>query len=299
MDMEDLLVLSDIKKCYPGKEVLKGVDLSIKEGTVHGFLGPNGAGKSTLMNIILGQLDNDAGIIDYSQNLTIGYLPENPPLYYEMTVVDYLRFVQEIYDYKDEQRLEHVINVCGLKEVEKRLISHLSKGFKQRVGIAQALCHNPKLLVLDEPMVGLDPHALLMMKDIIRDLAKDHTIFISSHQLYELSQICSHISILHHGKIIQHGTIEEIEKQVKKEQAVEVELAQSADQLISEFCQNNNAQSEQIGKTKYLIKHHADKDLRVLLGDFFLSKQISVLAMTERKMDLEEIFKAVTKEEIQ
>ncbi|OIQ19880.1 MAG: hypothetical protein BM556_05180 [Bacteriovorax sp. MedPE-SWde] len=297
--MESTLVkFSGIEKSYPGKVVLSGVNFEIQKGSVHGFLGPNGAGKSTLMNILLGEIENDKGEINFTEESSIGYLPEHPPLYMNMKVWEYLCFVQDIYDSTDRDFLNGVIEKCGLQEVRNRMIGHLSKGYKQRVGLAQAICHKPDLLVLDEPMVGLDPHAIIQMKELISELSKEHTIFVSSHQLHELSQICDQISILHQGVIVQDGTIEEIEKSLNQQQVVEVEFENKIGELLGDISALDDLSYSVIEGNRYRFKSQSENDLRSTLGRFFLEKNIAVLSQREVKMDLEEIFRTATKENV-
>jgi len=292
-----LVKFSGIKKSYPGKDVLLGVDFEISKGNIHGFLGPNGAGKSTLMNILLGEIEKDNGEISFSnKKLTIGYLPEHAPLYMNMKVWDYLCFVQDIYSEVDREYLRNIIEKCGLKEVEKRMIGHLSKGFKQRVALAQAVCHKPDLLVLDEPMVGLDPHAVIQMKDLIKDFSKEHTILVSSHQLHELSQICNHITILHKGAIVKDGTLDEIENSINSSQVVEVEFESIEQSLLESLSKSEGISFTQTNGHcyRFAFDKKEQKDLRTVLSRFFMEKNIPILSQKEIKMDLEEIFKSAT-----
>lgn len=291
-----LVKFSGIKKAYPGKEVLHNVNFNISRGSIHGFLGPNGAGKSTLMNILLGEIERDQGDIQLNGELRIGYLPEHPPLYMSMRVWDYLCFVQDIYDQVDRDYLESIITKCGLEDVKKRAIGHLSKGYKQRVALAQAVCHKPDLLVLDEPMVGLDPHAVIQMKELIKDFSKEHTIFVSSHQLHELSQICNHITILHQGQVVQDGSLEEIEKSINLQQTVEVEFEAIQEDMIEELCDKEGLESLLVKENcyRFTMNQNKDKDLRTILSRFFLERNIPILSQREVKMDLEEIFKSAT-----
>lgn len=292
---EALVKFSGIKKSYPGKTVLKDVTFEIKKATVHGFLGPNGAGKSTLMNLLLGEIELDSGEINCNSNIEIGYLPEHLPLYMNMKVRNYLNFVQEIYDKADRNYLDKVIEQCGLGDVQERMISHLSKGYKQRVGLAQALCHKPDLLVLDEPMVGLDPHALIQMKELLKELSKEHTIFISSHQLHELAQVCTHISILNEGEIVKSGTLQDVEKEVNRSQIVEVEFQEEFTQDIYDKIERDlHLKVEKLMDNQFRFISEGDEDLRLILSNFFSQNKLTVLSQTVKKLDLEEIFKTTT-----
>ena len=239
MDGNTLVLLSDIGKSFPGKEVLKGVNLRIGKKGVLGFLGPNGAGKSTLMKVILEEQEYSSGEVSKAEDLTIGYLPEEPSLYRHMTVRPFLKFVQEIYQVDESvYQIEDIIAKCGLSDVAHQRIENLSKGYRQKVGIAAAICHRPKLLVLDEPLVGLDPHAIMQIKDVIRELSKDHTIFISSHQLSDLATICDDIAILNEGTIVAHGSISDIEKKLQIGQRVEVEFENISNEELENYLSN-------------------------------------------------------------
>lgn len=292
--MITLVKLSNIYKSYPSKNVLKDLNLKILENEVHGFLGPNGAGKSTLMNIILGLIEADSGSIDYSKDLKIGYMPEHTPLYLEMCVLDYLCFVQDIYNYSNREFLSQIMIRLGLEEYKSKRIEKLSKGYKQRVALAAAICHNPKLLILDEPMVGLDPHAIIQMKDLILELAKDHTIFISSHQLYDLSQMCSTLSIIFDGKIIKHGTLSEIEREVQGSKIIELEVENGHDEIIARMCESKNLEIIKSYDGKFQIKSNNITDIRTQIGQYLMNEKVVILSLSEKALSLEEIFRKLT-----
>lgn len=289
-----LVKLSAIRKTFPGKEVLKGVDLTIGHQGVLGFLGPNGAGKSTLMKIILEEQEYTGGMLEKSEDLTIGYLPEEPPLYRHMCVRPYLKFVQEIYTSSENTySIEDIINKCGLEDVAHQRIENLSKGYKQKVGIAAAICHNPKLLVLDEPLVGLDPNAIIQIKEVIKDLSKEHTIFISSHQLSDLASICDDIAILNDGLIIAHGPISEVEKKLEVSQEVEVEFESIEEGKLSGL-KDLGINFKKDGEIYLFSKEKTEGDLRVILSKYFAQNELSILSQQNKKIGLEDIFKRLT-----
>lgn len=289
-----LVKLSAIRKTFPGKEVLKGVDLTIGHQGVLGFLGPNGAGKSTLMKIILEEQEYTGGMLEKSEDLTIGYLPEEPPLYRHMCVRPYLKFVQEIYTSSENTySIEDIINKCGLEDVAHQRIENLSKGYKQKVGIAAAICHNPKLLVLDEPLVGLDPNAIIQIKEVIKDLSKEHTIFISSHQLSDLASICDDIAILNDGLIIAHGPISEVEKKLEVSQEVEVEFESIEEGKLSGL-KDLGINFKKDGEIYLFSKEKTEGDLRVILSKYFSQNELSILSQQNKKIGLEDIFKKLT-----
>ena len=228
-----MIQITNLVKKYGNKTALQGIDLTVKEGEIMGLLGPNGAGKSTTMNIMTGYLSATSGEVKINGHdiltepietkKSIGYLPEIPPLYMDMKVKEYLNFVAQLKKLKKAERkkqVEQVMELVEVKEYENRLIKYLSKGYKQRVGLAQALLGEPKLLILDEPTVGLDPNQIIRMRKLIKDLAKDHTIILSSHILSEISAICDSVVIIDQGKVIARGTAEELEEQFTNKEVI-------------------------------------------------------------------------------
>ena len=211
-----MITLEHVTKKYGNRTALQDVSIQIGRGRTAGILGRNGAGKTTALNLMTGYFPPDSGrvLIDGTDMMLhpgeckrkIGYLPEKPPLYDEMTVYDYLSFVSDLREVKAGERKRHVteiMEICFLKETGGRVIGNLSKGYRQRVGIAQALCGNPEILILDEPTAGLDPMQTVEIRQLIRELGKEHTILFSSHILSEVQQLCTHAVILHEGKLIR------------------------------------------------------------------------------------------------
>src|ERR1700691_4101973 len=218
-----MIEVKNLTKAYGNFVAIKDVSFKAESGSILGFLGPNGAGKTTTMRIITGYMPATAGtvLIDgldiFSQSLEArrkrGSLPENPPLYPDMRVEAYLRFVAKLRDVpraKIESALEHVLNVCGLTDMAHRICGQLSKGYRQRVGLGQALIHNPPVLVLDEPTIGLDPRQIHETRELIQGLAGERTIVLSTHILPEVSQICDKVVIINDGRIVLEEQIKEI-----------------------------------------------------------------------------------------
>ena len=218
-----MIELRGVTKRYGAVEAVSNLSFRAPRGQLVGLLGQNGAGKTTTLNILTGYLPPTAGqvLVDGVDMLAqprackrrIGYLPERPPLYDEMTVADYLRFVCELREVarRDIRRhIDDILQICGLTEVRGRVIGHLSKGFRQRVGVAQALCGNPPVLVLDEPTVGLDPRQVVEIRELMRELGKEHTVLFSSHLLSEIQQLCQRVIILHRGKLIREADMREL-----------------------------------------------------------------------------------------
>lgn len=218
-----MIEVSHLTKKYGGHLAVDDVSFTVEDGQIYGLLGPNGAGKSTIMNILTGYLSATSGQVTVAGHplpeeadeakACVGYLPEQPPLYPEMTVGEYLNFVAELKKVPRAQRKEQVLRAArrtGLEKVLPRLIRSLSKGYKQRVGIAQALLGSPKIIVLDEPTVGLDPAQVIEMRKLIRELGKAHTVILSSHILSEVQAVCQQVLILSKGKLAASGTLQEL-----------------------------------------------------------------------------------------
>lgn len=313
MDSQNELALDlrGVKKSYPGVMALDGIDLKVKTGSVHGFIGPNGAGKSTTMKIIAGLIPPSEGEIlvngkDALKNphyisSTIGLLPETPPLYLNMRVKEYLEFCQSInmgdLDFPHEH-LERMIQRCGLEEVKGRLIANLSRGFKQRVAMAQALVYGAKIIILDEPTVGLDPKAIAEVRELIKELRKDHTILLSSHQLYEVGRVCDEVTIIDKGKIIKSGNLLDVQSEFsafKTYEALIPSLNESlkATLMAKEYIQGFDSFDH---KGEILLRIHINGhgDYRSKLTEL-LTKESSLLQFVEKTMELEDIFKEVVR----
>ena len=218
-----MIEVSHLTKKYGGHLAVDDVSFTVEDGQIYGLLGPNGAGKSTIMNILTGYLSATSGQVTVAGHplpeeadeakACVGYLPEQPPLYPEMTVGEYLNFVAELKKVPRAQRKEQVLRAArrtGLEKVLPRLIRSLSKGYKQRVGIAQALLGSPKIIILDEPTVGLDPAQMIEIRALIRDLGRTHTVILSSHILSEVQAVCQQVLILSKGKLAASGTLQEL-----------------------------------------------------------------------------------------
>ena len=218
-----MIEINNLVKRYGDKKAVNGISFTVEKGEVLGFLGPNGAGKSTTMNIITGYLSSTSGSVKVNGHdileepeeakRCIGYLPELPPLYLDMTVLEYLNFVCDLKGVKRDIRkkqLAKILSMVKIVDVADRLIGNLSKGYKQRVGIAQALVGDPEILILDEPTVGLDPNQILEIRKLIRNLAKDHTVILSSHILSEIQAVCDRVVIINKGKLAAVSSITDL-----------------------------------------------------------------------------------------
>lgn len=232
-----MIEVKDLVKRYSKNTAVDHLNFHVQKGQIYGFLGPNGAGKSTTMNMMTGYLASTEGQIlingyDVAEEpmearKCIGYLPEIPPLYLDMTVLEYLRFAAELKQLPKNERsteIERVMDETRIKDMENRLIRHLSKGYKQRVGLAQALLGDPEVLILDEPMVGLDPKQIIEIRELIRGLGQKHTVILSSHILSEISSICDHVLIISNGKLVASDTPKNLGSYMKHTDAMELQV---------------------------------------------------------------------------
>jgi ABC-2 type transport system ATP-binding protein len=307
MDKNSVIAI-DIKKLsksYPGRMALNEISFSVKKGSVHGFLGPNGAGKSTTMKILSGLIPESSG--EFEVHGKVGFLPEHPPLYPNMTVKDYLQFVLEIYSAekkasdKKSNAVDDVMEKTGLNSVQDRLIGNLSKGYQQRVGIAQALVHSPEIIILDEPTVGLDPVAISEIRELITKLKKDHTILFSTHQLHDVELLCSDITLINHGKIVVTGPLEGILENLKTKTIIQARVATFSEadknKLMKEFKLESVEFNKDSDRNETVLKIVANtkNNIKQDLARFLAMPDIGLLEFGEERLDLEEVFKLMVK----
>lgn len=311
-----MIEVRDLTKKYGDNVAVKDLSFTVEKGQIYGFLGPNGAGKSTTMNIITGYLATGEGdvIIDGHNILEepeaakacIGYLPEIPPLYPDMTVREYLSFAAELKRIPKEERLqavEEAEQILTLSDVSDRLIKNLSKGYRQRVGFAQAILGMPEILILDEPTVGLDPKQIIEIRDLIKKLGEDHTIILSSHILSEVSEICDHVMIISGGQLIASGTPDELMKMMKPEKMLKLTIKtdeSTANELLSgltDLEEYTVAGSDEEDAVNVTVKYGADLDLREAVSAAFAARGCMILSMNEEKASLEDVFLELTEKE--
>jgi len=305
--------VENIVKEYPGVMALDRVSFIVTKGSIHGFLGPNGAGKSTTLSIIVGLFPPTSGKVfikglQRSQNQKqigsmIGFLPENPPLYGYMRVRDFLSFVGRIHNLSKGESLiqaDSLIELCGLQVVKSRMINNLSKGFKQRIGIAQTLVYNPEIIILDEPSVGLDPNSLMEIRDLILSLKENHTILLSSHQLGEVDLLCSDITIINAGKIVASGPKDAIAKDLQGKQIIDVEVVNWSEDLAREFEREFDVERLEMKKETDIFKMKiflkTNKDLRGEISGFLVKRNCNLLSIKRMVMNLEDIFKETVRD---
>ena len=310
-----MIQVENLVRRYGDHMAVDHLSFTVEAGKIYGFVGPNGAGKSTTMNVMTGYIAASSGtvVIDghdvlkepLAAKACIGYLPEVPPLYMGMTVQEYLMFVAQLKRVPKKERIEHVEAVkdkTGLHDMGERLIRNLSKGYKQRVGFAQALIHDPKVLILDEPMTGLDPKQIIEMRDLIRNLSGSHTVILSSHILSEISAVCDHIMIISKGKLAASGSPQELEEMMQAKAEVEVVVAASQEQVqdaLAGLEQVEDLRAEagkEAGTVAVYITAKDNADIRKELSVALASAGLPILSMNRTERSLEDIFLELTQE---
>lgn len=308
-----MIEVHNLTKHYGPHVAVDNVSFSVDRGEVVGFLGPNGAGKTTTMNILTGYLSATKGdvVIDGTNILEdpeavkskIGYLPENPPLYPEMTVKEFLHFVCRLKKVpKDQvkQRIDSGLTTVGIVEVYNRLVGNLSKGYRQRVGLAQALMGNPDILILDEPTSGLDPKQIIEIRDLITQLGADRTVVLSSHILHEVSAICRRVMIINNGRIVADGDPAHIGQDLYDTSQVVLTLATdrpAVETLLSGISGITNTEflpSTEPDTTEVLLESEKGTDVRPAVFEACSKAKITILGMRVKNMTLEEIFLELT-----
>lgn len=310
-----MIEVKNLVKKYGNHLAIDHLDFKIEQGKIYGFLGPNGAGKSTTMNIMTGYLGATQGevIINGHDILKepeeakkdIGYLPEIPPLYTEMTVREYLGFAAELKRIPKrewESSIEEVMKLTKLMDVRDRLIRNLSKGYKQRVGLAQAVLGFPDIIILDEPTVGLDPKQIIEIRELIRNLAKKHTVILSSHILAEVREVCDYIMIISKGKLVASDTPENLEHLMDGAESVEIEAKADASRMrgildrIPEIA-SVKIETQENGITSAVITTKQHQDIREKIFLTFSEAKCPLLTLKSNRASLEEIFLELTQGE--
>lgn len=307
-----MIEVSSLSKRYGSHLAVDNVSFSIKKGEVVGFLGPNGAGKSTIMNIMTGYLSLTAGevsidgfdIMDNPEEAKkrIGYLPEIPPLYTDMTVKEYLSFMYDLKKVKFPKKphIEEIVRLVKIENVYNRLIKNLSKGYRQRVGIAQALIGNPDLLILDEPTVGLDPKQIIEIRNLIARLGKNHTVILSSHILSEIQEVCERIIIINRGNIIADDTPENLSKNLSNDHSVSLRVQGTEGEIykilktVPGIKEMRFAGSREEGTVDYIVEPKAGVDVRSAISTRLAERKKAIYELRSNEMTLEQIFLRLT-----
>ncbi|MCC9063013.1 gliding motility-associated ABC transporter ATP-binding subunit GldA [Flavobacterium piscisymbiosum] len=294
--------VNNISKSYGTQKALNSISFSIQKGEIVGFLGPNGAGKSTLMKILTTYLLADGGsaLVNGHDVMTsaksvqrsIGYLPEHNPLYLDLYVREYLAFNADVYQVP-KSRIEEVIQLTGLTPESHKKIGQLSKGYRQRVGLANALLHNPDVLILDEPTTGLDPNQLMEIRNVIKNVGKDKTVFLSTHIMQEVEAICDRVIIIDKGQIVADKKLDHLVSE-DKEQVIEVEFDyQIQEQLLAKL--ENITSYKNIHDMTWELTFVAEKDMRPAIFDFANENGLKTLQLNQKNKNLEAVFREITK----
>lgn len=292
--------VSALSKSYGTQKALDSITFSVKKGEIVGFLGPNGAGKSTLMKILTTYINADSGTASVNEydvstqeklvQKSVGYLPEHNPLYLDLYVKEYLAFNANVYNVP-KSRIEEVINLTGLTPESHKKIGQLSKGYRQRVGLANALLHNPDVLILDEPTTGLDPNQLVEIRQLIKNVGKDKTVFLSTHIMQEVEAICDRVIIINKGKIVTDTQLDNLV--TEKEQILEVEFDfKIEEQLIAQI--PNLVSYTNIHDMTWELVFSAPEDMRPIVFDFANNNGLKALQLNQKNKNLEAVFREMT-----
>jgi ABC-2 type transport system ATP-binding protein len=317
----NVIEISNLSKVYPNQKGVRDISFSVAKGEIMGLLGPNGAGKTTTMRLITGFLGPNSGSIKVGEydiaddpvevRRQIGYMPENPPVYPEMSVLSYLQFAARLKGVKKsdlEAEVDRVVELTSLGGVLPQLIGSLSRGYKQRVGLAQALLNSPPVLIFDEPTIGLDPKQIIEMRNLIKNLAQEHTVILSSHILPEVNMICNKVAIIAQGRLVAVDTPEGLSRQLNSGQKVELEAKASKEtieKVLGSIKRLSNISYTGPGKNGaqeshcFTVQSDEEGDIREELMQAFAAAKILILEMHTLNLSLEEIFLQLTTSESQ
>lgn len=297
--------VKNLTKIYGAQKAVDDISFEVPSGKIYGFLGPNGAGKSTTMKIITCFIPQTSGevqvcgkdVINDSLEVRsmIGYLPEHNPLYKDMYVKEYLHFSAQAQGIKNpEARIKEMIQLTGLEVEQHKLIHQLSKGYRQRVGLAQALLHDPKVLILDEPTTGLDPNQIVEIRNLIKNIGKEKTVLLSTHIMQEVQALCDHVIIIDKGKIVANDTTENLKKGGGKEVIIVIEFKETVQpELLKQV--NTVKQVTKLGGNRFQLRStDMNMDLRAELFQFAVANKFTIVEMQREERDLEAVFKEVT-----
>ncbi len=311
---DNMIEIKNLTKKISSNKILDNINFSVQKGEVLGFLGPNGAGKSTTMKIITSfWLPNSGSVkiddIDVSKNSIetrkrIGYLPETVPLYEDMLVYEYLKFVAEVRGLNKQEtkkRITEVADECNIRKVMRKSIDELSKGYRQRVGLAQAIIHNPDVLILDEPTTGLDPNQIIEIRDLIKKIGKEKTVIFSTHILSEVQATCDRVVIINNGKIVGEGKPDELARKAGSKELLYIKIKGPHDDVLGKLKEIDNLEHVEIkdkesdGIYGYEITPKDRVDLREKLSITVMRNNWSILEFNKKKIDFEDVFRKLTK----
>jgi ABC-2 type transport system ATP-binding protein len=306
-----MIEVQHVTKQYGPITAVQDISFTVKEGEIVAFLGPNGAGKTTTMRLLTGYMPPTEGTLriagyDCQESplevkQRIGYLPESPPLYLELTVHEYLTFVGRLKGMSSErltQRKTQVIEQTGLADVQHRVIGHLSRGYRQRVGLAQALLHDPPVLILDEPTVGLDPNQIIEIRDLIKSLAGSHTIILSTHILSEATALCQQVIIIHQGRIAAVDTPQQLSARLRHSQKLSLTVKKSLADMEQQLRTIPGVRAVCAGPSSntYIVEANLDSDIQEGLTQFVVKQGLGLLELKSQSLSLEDVFIRLTHE---
>ena len=305
-----MIRIQNLTKYYGNRLAVDDISFNVDKGEIVGFLGPNAAGKTTTMRIITGYLmptRGDVWVADYNMannsldgRRLIGYMPEIVPLYTDMTTRSYLDFVARLRGLdrkRTKSRIDEVVEICSLEEYIDVFLGKLSKGFRQRVGLAQAIIHDPEVLILDEPTIGIDPIQVAQTRRLIKELGKEHTILLSTHILPEASMICERVIIIHEGRIVAEDRIENLSTVVKGGNRIRLKVQGPAEKVTDRLRQINSIREVAYEKPFHIVEFPADQEPQAKITEVMVQSRWTLLSMESVEMSLEEIFLQLTTEE--
>src|SRR5437879_3382587 len=310
-----MIKVENLTKRYAGQAAIRDLNFEVGKGEVMGFLGPNGAGKTTTMRILAGFMPatsgraSIAGFDIFEQSLQartrLGYMPENVPLYSDMRVTEYLEYraaLKGVPHRRIAERVGDVKELCGVKDVERKIIGALSKGYRQRVGLADALLHEPDLLILDEPTIGLDPNQIRQVRQLIKNLGKQHTILLSTHILPEVEMTCTRVIIIHKGRIEACDTPENLLGQIRQAGGVTLEAKVGADEAVAELKKitgvRDVSEAEDNGWKIFSLRVESGTDVRAEIFQLAAARRWTVRELSQRRATLEDVFVEITHPEV-
>ena len=315
--MEKAISIHHLSMSYGNRQVLRDVSFDVQTGHIHGLLGPNGAGKTTTMKSIIGLVSPQEGelivqgidrIKSKKKGLSVGYLLEMPPLYDDLSVLEFLYYLGRLHAIKGktlDARVLEVMKLLDIEDIRERRCGNLSKGYKQRLGIAQAIIHSPEIVILDEPTLGLDPQTVIEIRNFILKLKNDHTVLISSHQLHEMSLICDEVSILVDGAVIETGTIEGISEKLSGMHKIDLDILIQTDCDVDDKFKKELLEQTWIKLIESKKHHHYEtititpstsEEVKPRLIELAVEQKIKVIGLQEKKLSLEELFINITGE---
>lgn len=298
------VTVANLEKRYGSQKALDDISFTVAPGEIVGLLGPNGAGKSTTMKILTGFIDRFEGDVHilgmdirsetYSIKRRIGYLPEHNPLYLDMYVREYLYFMADIYNLNNARsRIDRIIEITGLQSEGHKIIRALSKGYRQRVGLAQALIHDPEILILDEPTTGLDPNQLVEIRQLIKDLGEKKTVIFSSHIMQEVQALCDRVIILHQGRLLADDQISSLNEVVQNQRVIHLLLDRD---FSGQWILPDLVETVQNPTGEFVLRFKkASQDPRGAIFDFVVKEGMRILEMKEYKSNMEDVFQKITK----